>query len=177
MTPKTKFFFIFSLVIVTGILFLTVPQQQPPLFCGYSFMLPNEFDLYSYPKSSNCNILHHDNVVGGVRLCAYPRSILRIETPPHITADNFDSHTKIIIRTLRLGDAPGVNRQFESQFESSDVSHCYVHVLNKTDVYSHYLYFFQEGILSLWFDMTLISQEDANSIVSQFIPTGNILRK
>lgn len=165
---KQKFLFFFLLTSM-GILLCIIPLIKPHFSVGYAMILPDGFDTYNYPKSSNCDILYNGNIIGGVYVCPYPVSLLDLVPMPHITPENFEHHTKTIIKALRFSNAPGSSgKHFEHSITSSRISDCIVLFDSDSESYCHYLYFSQHGILSLWFDMSRITYEDAISFASKF---------
>lgn len=144
-------------------------QSQPVPQVSYGIVLPDGFECQSNGTPSGCDLLLNGKTVGGVLICSYPKEFLKTTQPPRILPNFFTSHSDIILKTLKNADAPGTGRpRFDCSIETDNVSDCYIWFGNRQEEYEHHVYFLDDGILTLWFDMTRIEKSVADSLASKF---------
>ncbi|MBQ8622195.1 MAG: hypothetical protein IJ422_07770 [Oscillospiraceae bacterium] len=134
-------------------------------------ILPEGFDTYTPDqRKSDCDILYHGEVVGGVLTCPYPRKFLKSTEPPRIVPlDITRLQAEVILQAMENADAPGTGwKHFDQSMQSCDPCDYIVWFGNRKEEYEHHLYLLDDGVVSLWFDLKKIDKEDADFFASGF---------
>lgn len=162
-----KYLPIFILLIVCLSAFLWVQENKSQELPGYTLSLPENFVFRQDNKTRKGEILLEDQVVGGVLKCIYSQEIVNSQEPAQINSQTFSVYSDVIMTTLQAADAPGAEPSaFDRMMDSSPYADCQIWFGNQTQEYRHYLFFSENGILDLWFDLSQVEINAADDIAA-----------
>lgn len=168
---KFSIFLVACLAVCLGIFWLA-RENQSSFSPDYTLSLPDGIVLQSDDKTANGTLLRDGEIIGGVLNCPYSREVLDSPEFVQIHSANFHMYSETILSTLEAAGAPGGDlSSFDHMMESSPYTDCEVWLGNPEREYEHFLYFFEDGILSLWLDLSLVDNEAAQDIAANFSVT------
>lgn len=146
--------------------------SEPSFLPEYALSLPQDIVLEEDIKSPNATLFQDGQVIGGVIACPYSKKVLKATEASPISSGNFVEYSEFIITTLETAGVPGTGSPpFDRMMDSSILADCDLWLGSPEEEYQHYLYFFEDGILTLWLDLTLVNRSEAAGIVDGFSVT------
>jgi|GEM_PF-6177971 len=170
---KRKTPIVLLLIIITVALFLLIANHSKESVCtDYQIMLPEGYFLQRDSKTKDSLILCNNDIVGGVLHCPFSKGLWgTVEAPQLYPLDRIA--IKTVTETLKAADAPGTNPHPSDYMDywvesGGGMYSCIGSFINRNAEYKHYMVFFEDGILSLWFDTSLVDSKIIDSIANNF---------
>lgn len=170
-TKKASVVFLF-LILSLSLLLLLADNSKKPVCTDYTLILPEGYDLQYDDKNRDSLFLRSGDIVGGVLHCPFSRGIFGTADAPQLHPLN-RLRTEILIKTLKAADAPGTTPSLFDYMDYSmsgqgPVYSAEASFINRSAEYKHYMLFFDDGVLTLWFDTSLADAETIQAIAANF---------